>query len=43
MILVVIGAGHSGASDPAQVHYNYSVDPQVLDESLRGLVSLGEK
>ena len=30
MILVVIWAGHSGARDPAQVHYHHSGDPQVI-------------
>ena len=36
MIFVVIGAEHSGARDPAQVH---SGDPQVMDESLHGRTS----
>ena len=41
MILVVIGAGHSRARDlGTQVHYYHSGDPQVMDESLRGLVLL---
>ena len=31
---------YSGARDPAQVHYHYGGDPQVMDESLRGLVLL---
>ena len=43
MILVVIGAGHSRARDPAQVHYRgttVGIPMQVMDESLRGLVLL---
>ena len=42
MILVVIGhgAGHSGARDLDPGAQHHSGDPQVMDESLRGLVLL---
>ena len=42
MILVVIGhgAGHSGARDRDPGAHHHSGDPQVMDESLRGLVLL---
>ena len=36
-----IGTGRSRDRDPgAQVHYHHSGDPQVMDESLSGLVLL---
>ena len=35
MIMVVIGAEHSGARDPAQVHYHHSGDPQVKQRTGR--------
>ena len=39
--MVVIGAGHSGARDRgAQVHYHHSGVPQVMYETLSGLVLL---